>query len=100
MEVTSSSLVPLIKVALGHVPGALFSGADSEHKTCSGQPGWVDWWVGAVYYPRLRSMDRGLGFVGAAVVCTCALVAQLDRASDYGSEGWGFEFLQAHGRSG
>jgi hypothetical protein len=28
----------------------------------------------------------------------CAPVAQLDRASDYGSEGWGFEFLQAHGR--
>ena len=25
-----------------------------------------------------------------------ALVAQLDRASDYGSEGWGFEFLRAH----
>src|SRR5580700_11895215 len=24
-----------------------------------------------------------------------ALVAQLDRASDYGSEGWGFESLQA-----
>ena len=24
-----------------------------------------------------------------------ALVAQLDRASDYGSEGWGFEFLRA-----
>ena len=28
----------------------------------------------------------------------CAPVAQLDRASDYGSEGWGFEFLQAHSR--
>jgi hypothetical protein len=28
----------------------------------------------------------------------CAPVAQLDRASDYGSEGWGFEFLQAHGK--
>ncbi len=25
-----------------------------------------------------------------------ALVAQLDRASDYGSEGWGFESLRAH----
>jgi hypothetical protein len=25
-----------------------------------------------------------------------APVAQLDRASDYGSEGWGFESLQAH----
>ena len=24
-----------------------------------------------------------------------ALVAQLDRASDYGSEGWGFESLRA-----
>jgi arabinofuranosyltransferase len=27
-----------------------------------------------------------------------ALVAQLDRASDYGSEGWGFEFLRARDR--
>jgi hypothetical protein len=26
-----------------------------------------------------------------------ALVAQLDRASDYGSEGWGFESLRARG---
>lgn len=26
---------------------------------------------------------------------TIALVAQLDRASDYGSEGWGFESLRA-----
>ncbi len=25
-----------------------------------------------------------------------APVAQLDRASDYESEGWGFEFLRAH----
>jgi|YelNatPaOPRAMG01_1025707.scaffolds.fasta_scaffold00070_68 hypothetical protein len=25
-----------------------------------------------------------------------APVAQLDRASDYGSEGWGFESLRAH----
>ena len=27
---------------------------------------------------------------------TQALVAQLDRASDYGSEGWGFESSRAH----
>ena len=26
----------------------------------------------------------------------CALVAQLDRASDFGSEGWGFESLRAY----
>lgn len=26
----------------------------------------------------------------------CAPLAQLDRASDYGSEGWGFESLRAH----
>src|SRR6266851_8493703 len=26
---------------------------------------------------------------------TCAPVAQLDRASDFGSEGWGFESLRA-----
>ncbi len=27
---------------------------------------------------------------------SCALVAQLDRASDFGSEGWGFESLRAY----
>ncbi len=29
---------------------------------------------------------------------TKAPVAQLDRASDFGSEGWGFESLQARGK--
>ncbi len=28
-------------------------------------------------------------------ICWCAPVAQLDRAVDYESEGWGFESLQA-----
>src|ERR1041385_5656056 len=28
-----------------------------------------------------------------------APIAQLDRASDFGSEGWGFESLWAHGRA-
>ena len=32
---------------------------------------------------------------GAGNVSPAALVAQLDRASDYGSEGWGFESLRA-----
>jgi hypothetical protein len=31
--------------------------------------------------------------------CSFAPVAQLDRASDYGSEGWGFEFLRAHSKA-
>ena len=32
---------------------------------------------------------------GATTINLAALVAQLDRASDYGSEGWGFESLRA-----
>ncbi len=33
--------------------------------------------------------------VSAVAAGSDALVAQLDRASDYGSEGWGFESLRA-----
>ena len=99
MEVTSSSLVPLILVSLGNVPGAFFWVTDAAFvvraqsvlRGCSR----VDEGVGAVYYPRLPS---SVDVRDCSRRCTCALVAQLDRASDYGSEGWGFEFLQAHGR--
>ena len=33
--------------------------------------------------------------ISAVAAGSDALVAQLDRASDYGSEGWGFESLRA-----
>ncbi len=45
-----------------------------------------------------NSISNRLGAVDAAVaVCLMrsAPVAQLDRASDYGSEGWGFDSLRA-----
>ena len=38
---------------------------------------------------RLRSVES------SPYIEFFALVAQLDRASDYGSEGWGFESLRA-----
>ena len=45
----------------------------------------------------------GTGIFGCAgsspaqgTFCMLVLVAQLDRAFDYGSKGWGFECLQAH----
>src|SRR3954466_896827 len=44
------------------------------------------------------SPQRGTSAVVSRKSIVCAPVAQLDRASDYGSEGWGFEFLQAHSR--
>ena len=94
MEVTSSSLVPLIWLPSATLPGASFSVASAQHKVCSDQAWWVDEWAGAAYFQRLHSIEAG----GCSRRNFCALVAQLDRASDYGSEGWGFEFLQAHGR--
>ena len=48
--------------------------------------------------PKIRCQKRGT----TALHCSAhpALVAQLDRASDYGSEGWGFESLQARAELG
>src|SRR5512135_2853987 len=47
--------------------------------------------------PRLFFLPRTLKSGGLfATLPLPAPVAQLDRASDYGSEGWGFEFLRAH----
>ena len=45
-----------------------------------------------------RSLGEATGG-SASVSCLPALVAQLDRASDYGSEGWGFESLRARRKS-
>ena len=44
--------------------------------------------------PRLLQLAPTLE---RAILCPAqgALIAQLDRASDYGSEGWGFESLSA-----
>ena len=44
----------------------------------------------------MRGWDLGFGFWDLRRVP----VAQPDRASDFGSEGWGFESLQARGLSG
>src|SRR5271170_1513582 len=47
--------------------------------------------------PRAKSTRR-IPFAAVKIFlqCTRASVAQLDRASDFGSEGWGFESLRMH----
>src|SRR5512142_1417531 len=53
--------------------------------------------LGAGFLPRLFfSVDRLKNAADFANLRAPAPVAQLDRASDYGSEGWGFEFLRVH----
>jgi hypothetical protein len=51
-------------------------------------------------FPPSHTLDNGPGighnqFHGAVVGPVKASVAQLDRASVFGTEGWGFESLQA-----
>ena len=75
--------------------GVVFSGVELQHKPCSGCARRVDWPRESVYFECLHLIARELE-IGCSRRCFCALVAQLDRASDYGSEGWGFEFLRAH----
>jgi hypothetical protein len=97
VEVTSSSLVPLIGLPPACGRGLLFPGVmGSTKRARRGADGLTGGWGRSIISVCIRSAE----VVGAAVVVSYALVAQLDRASDYGSEGWGFEFLQAHGRSG
>ena len=105
MEVTSSSLVPLIALprwlllhgssplpvryrerffASGfHVctPAVIASAAGLRTEAVGVRR--VDWSPRAFYYPRLFR----IGVIIGAVVVSNAPVAQLDRASDYGSEG-------------
>ena len=45
--------------------------------------------------PVIRLLRDLRGSLGSITFRSLAPVAQLDRASDYGSEGWGFEFLRA-----
>ena len=41
---------------------------------------------------RIKPCKKGFIFYSTIEKCmACAPIAQLDRASDYGSEGWGFE---------
>ena len=44
------------------------------------------------------ALDRRIGVRIPAPQRLRAPVAQLDRASDFGSEGWGFESLRAYGK--
>jgi hypothetical protein len=43
------------------------------------------------------ALDRSIGVRIPAPQQADAPVAQLDRASDFGSEGWGFKSLRAYG---
>ena len=43
------------------------------------------------------ALDRSIGVRIPAPQQSDAPVAQLDRASDFGSEGWGFKSLRAYG---
>ena len=99
MEVTSSSLVPLIWLPSAWCRGLRILGECrwSTNRARYGGDGLTGAVGGSIFRVCIR-LTAGVGGGDAAVVCFCALVAQLDRASDYGSEGWGFEFLQAHGR--
>ena len=45
------------------------------------------------------ALDRRIGVQIPAPQLPLAPVAQLDRASDFGSEGWGFDSLRAYGKS-
>ncbi len=46
--------------------------------------------------PKLQALKTGLGIWNLGFgIYKIVPVAQLDRASDFGSEGWGFESLQA-----
>ena len=53
-------------------------------------------------YALLAQLDRALvyGTEGVSTlklnICQSALLAQLDRALVYGTKGWGFELLTAH----
>ncbi len=44
--------------------------------------------------PKCRTPQFGFWTLALGIF-DCVPVAQLDRASDFGSEGWGFESLQA-----
>ena len=58
--------------------------------TCSAM--FASEWIEARFHERRGASQVGLAVhLGAATVRSLALVAQLDRASVFGTEGWGFE---------
>ncbi len=65
-----------------------------EHRTPGGRP--APLWSASRDFAATDRPDGGTAWDRLNCFGDQALVAQLDRASDYGSEGWGFESLRAH----
>jgi hypothetical protein len=59
------------------------------------QLGWHDTEVDYILKPKKGRISAGLHRLPLRDCTILAPVAQLDRASDYGSGGWGFESLRA-----